>query len=106
MTNMIMSQHELERIYVTNQEFPLEPKCDQHSKLIDFICVTCDILLCSICAIENHKQHDVQHLKRYVRIKNIFPFKIMYFKLSYYFKLMVISYLFIYLFLSCQHYFG
>lgn len=65
-----MSHHEVENIHFTDPEFPLESNCDQHSKLTDFICVTCDLLICSICAIENHRPHDIQPLEKYVRIKN------------------------------------
>lgn len=68
--NQIMSQHELERLHFTDPEFPIEFNCDQHSKLIEFICITCDVQMCSICAVENHRYHDKENLEKYVRIKN------------------------------------
>lgn len=63
-----MSLHEIEILDNANFELLLETKCNQHSKIIDFICVTCNIQLCPFCAIENHRQHNILPLEKYVRL--------------------------------------
>ncbi|XP_025195551.1 RING finger protein 17-like isoform X2 [Melanaphis sacchari] len=63
--NQIMLQHDLKKLDTTHLKFLQASKCDLHLKLIDFICITCDRQMCSICAIDNHRHHDVQDLKKY-----------------------------------------
>lgn len=67
-----MVQHTVETLNNTDPSLHFEkPNCVKHSKLsIDFICVTCELKMCSLCAIEDHRQHDVQYLENYVRFKN------------------------------------
>lgn len=55
-------------------ELPQESRCDQHLKIIDFICETCQSQICSICAIETHRQHVIHPLDKYVRIINWYCF--------------------------------
>ncbi|XP_022183496.1 RING finger protein 17 isoform X2 [Myzus persicae] len=59
------NQHDLNELDTTHLEFLQVSKCDLHLKIFDFICITCEIELCSICAVENHRHHDVQHLGKY-----------------------------------------
>lgn len=68
MENQIMSQHDLKKVDTTHLEFVQASKCDIHLKLIDFICITCEKQMCSNCAIDNHRNHDIQDLEKYVRI--------------------------------------
>jgi len=70
------NRHDLSKLDTTHLEFLQASKCDLHLKIIDFICTTCEIELCSICAVENHRHHEVHHLEKYVRIMNIYLFQI------------------------------
>jgi len=60
-------QHTVETLNNTHPALRFEkPSCDKHTKLpVDFICVTCELKMCSLCAIEGHRQHDVQYLENY-----------------------------------------
>lgn len=69
-----MSLHDLEKIDNIHPELPPESKCDIHLKLIEFICVPCQLHLCSMCAINDHRLHDIQPLENYVRIIVIYRF--------------------------------
>lgn len=71
-----MSQHDLKKLDTTHLEFLKAFKCDLHLKSIDFICITCEKQMCSICAVEHNRNHDIQHMEKYVRIKSIYLFKI------------------------------
>jgi len=64
--NQILFRHQIDRI---DTAFPQEFKCNQHLKLINFVCVTCQLEICSNCAIDNHQPttHEVLSLDTYVR---------------------------------------
>jgi len=70
------NRHDLNKLDTTHLEFLQTSKCDLHLKIIDFICITCKMELCSICAVENHRHHEVHHLEKYVRIMNVYLFQI------------------------------
>lgn len=63
-----MSKHQIEVIN-NNINLPQECRCDEHLKVIDFICLTCQLQICSICAIGNHRPHDIHPLEKYVRFQ-------------------------------------
>jgi len=67
-----MSQHDLNKLDTTHLKFLQASECDLHLKVNDFICLTCEIELCTVCAVENHQLHEVHQLEIYVRIMNIF----------------------------------
>jgi WD40 repeat protein len=61
---------------------PEEHNCTIHTtEELKFYCVECNMIYCSICIIQNHKGHTVDHIKDYKaklieRLKNIhFPYK-------------------------------
>lgn len=68
MDGEIMSLHDIEMFYNEHLKLPLESTCHQHLKVIDVVCITCHKQLCSFCAIENHRQHNILPLEKYVRI--------------------------------------
>lgn len=72
MESRIMSQHDLFKLDTTHLDLLQASKCDLHLKINDFICITCKIELCPVCAVESHRHHEVHHLEKYVRIMNIF----------------------------------
>jgi len=74
MENHLMSQHDLNKLDTTHLEFLQASKCDLHLKINDFICITCKKELCPVCAVENHRHHELLHLEKYVRIMNIYLF--------------------------------
>ncbi|XP_050532840.1 RING finger protein 17 isoform X2 [Daktulosphaira vitifoliae] len=63
--NQVMSKHIPEMIDKINIVLNSEPKCDQHFKTIEFICVTCEVNICSYCLVQSHKTHDVSTLEIY-----------------------------------------
>ncbi|XP_029343663.1 tripartite motif-containing protein 29 isoform X1 [Acyrthosiphon pisum] len=65
MENHIMSQHDLNKLDISHLELLQASKCDLHLKINDFICITCETELCPVCAVENHRHHDVHHLEKY-----------------------------------------
>jgi len=67
-----MSRHTVELLKNTHPALEFEKlKCSQHTKLsIDFICLDCKLKMCSICAINDHRQHDIQYLENYVSFIN------------------------------------
>lgn len=74
MENHLMLQHDLNKLDTTHLEFLQASKCDLHLKINDFICITCKKELCPVCAVENHRHHELLHLEKYVRIMNIYLF--------------------------------
>lgn len=76
MKNEIWLKHGIEKLDTTYSEFFQPTKCNFHLKLHEFMCTTCEIQICSICAIENHRLHDIQQLEKYVRIIKMYLFQI------------------------------
>lgn len=67
MESEIMSHHDIETFDNEFLNLPVESICNQHLKVIDFFCTTCQMQMCSFCAIERHQQHNLLPLEKYVR---------------------------------------
>lgn len=72
----MMSEHEIETLDYPLPEVLEEFTCDEHKKPKEFICDTCQLLLCSICAVEIHRLHEVLHWNNYVRITKLYIYGI------------------------------
>ncbi|XP_050437515.1 RING finger protein 17 isoform X2 [Adelges cooleyi] len=65
MESMATSQHIPETLNKINIQLPPEPRCEQHMKNIEFVCITCQLEVCSVCALDSHRPHDIIQLETY-----------------------------------------
>ena len=48
--------HLVSTLYYTLQE--KSPSCDAHARPLEFYCITCKALLCSVCTLKKHRTHN------------------------------------------------
>ena len=48
---------EYETVQITKQ-VPAISRCEEHERVLEFYCNDCGILVCSVCAIKGHRNHD------------------------------------------------
>ena len=56
-------------IFQQHKDLFERPVCEEHSESVDCFCKTCDKMICNICLIDEHKEHNATSISRYANEK-------------------------------------